>query len=167
MNAIERIDALPVDGDTDSDLVYPLKEIKVDSAGLEEDLRRMHEHFWIPQNRYKADITHWDGIAIYSISGDAQDLRCADRLPVKKTPAGDKCPYICSELLPQFHAPWLRVVFYRLKAGTQIPRHRDLGENRAIPGIIRIHVPVVTNNKVIMYVDGTPYYFPVGTAWYF
>jgi hypothetical protein len=134
---------------------------------LQKDLRQMEEHFWIPQNRYKDDITHWDGIAVYSISGDARDLRCADRLPVRKSAAGEKCSYICNELLPQFGAPWLRVVFYRLRAGTQIGQHRDLAENRVTPGIIRIHVPVVTNDKVIMYVDDEPYYFPLGTAWYF
>ncbi len=165
MNAAQATEERAID--TDSNLVYPLKHITIDPARLMNDLRQMEEQFWIPQNRYSSEITHWGGIAVYSISGDAQDLRCADRLPVRKTPAGERCSYICEELLPQFHAPWLRVVFYRLKAGTQIAEHRDLSENRVTPGVIRIHVPVVTNAKVLMYVDGDPYYFPVGTAWYF
>lgn len=148
-------------------LVYPVPTIKIDPARLLADLSSMEEQVWTHQNRYQPDIEHWDGISLYSVGGDMRDLRCADRLPVYKTPAGERCPYICNELLPQFRAPWFRVVYYRLKAGTKIGEHRDLGENRSTAGLVRIHIPVVTNDKVIMYVGGQPYHFPVGTAWYF
>jgi hypothetical protein len=153
--------------DTDSNLVYPLPRIRIDSTRLLSDLSSMEESLWTLQNRYKSDITHWDGISLYSVSGDIHDLRCADRLPVHKTPAGERCTYVCNELLPQFGAPWLRVVFYRLKAGTVLGEHRDIGENRMTAGLVRIHVPIITDEKVLMYVGGKPYYFPVGTAWYF
>jgi hypothetical protein len=86
---------------------------------------------------------------------------------VHRTAAGERCTYITEELLPQFRAPWLRVVFYRLKPGTNIGRHRDIGENRLTNGIIRIHVPLITNPGVLMFVADQPYHFPVGTAWYF
>jgi hypothetical protein len=153
--------------DAGNTLVYPLPRIQVDVNRLQKDLKDMEEGFWIFQDRYKDGIDNWDGIALYSVNGDTHDLRCADHLPVHKTPAGEKCPYIANELLPQFGAPWLRVVFYRLQAGTKIGQHRDLGENRMMNGIIRIHIPVVTNERVVMYVAEKPYYFPVGTAWYF
>ena len=148
-------------------LVYPLDKIHVDIVRLLEDLRRMEEGFWIFQNRYKKDIDNWDGVALYSVNGDVHDLRCADHFPVHRTAAGERCSYIEQELLPQFRAPWLRVVFYRLKPGTKIGRHRDIGENRITNGIIRIHVPVITNPGVLMFVADEPYHFPVGTAWYF
>lgn len=153
--------------EAESTRAYPIPGIKVDPVRLQEDLRRMEETFWIYQNRYKEGIDYWDGVAIYSVSGDTHDLRCADRLPVHRTPAGEKTPYICEELLPQFRSPWLRVLFYRLRAGTKIGRHQDLGENRLTNGIIRIHVPVITNDKVLMYVADRPYHFGLGTAWYF
>jgi hypothetical protein len=152
----------------ESTLVYPLEGIEIDVARLQQDLRKVEEHLWTAQDRYtRQPITHWHGIALYSVNGDSDDLRCADRLPVYKTAAGEKCSYICNELLPQFGAPWLRVVFYRLKGGTKIGRHRDLSENRMIPGVVRIHVPIVTNEHIIMYVDDQPYRFEAGTAWYF
>jgi hypothetical protein len=151
----------------ESTLVYPIHGIKIDPRRLLCDLHRMEEDLWIPQNRYRADVKHWEGISLYSVNGDMHDLRSADRLPIYKTAAGEKCPYICNELLPQFGAPCLRVVFYRLKAGTQIGEHRDYGENRFTTGVVRIHIPVITNDKVLMYVEGNPYHFPVGTAWYF
>lgn len=158
---------LPPTMNVESTLVYPLPTIKIDPNRLVGDLRKMEEGLWRPQNRYKADITHWDGISLYSVNGDIDDLRAADRLPVYKTAAGEKCPYICDELLPQFGAPCLRVVFYRLRAGTQIGEHRDIGENRFTTGVVRIHIPVITNEQVVMYVGGNPYHFPVGSAWYF
>jgi hypothetical protein len=152
----------------ESTLVYPIDGIKIDVNRLQQDLRTMEESFWIPQDRYaRQPITHWHGVALYSVNGDSEDLRCADRLPVHRTPAGEKCSYICNELLPQFGAPWLRVVFYRLKGGTKIGRHRDLSENRMIPGVVRIHIPVITNDRIVMYVDDKPYRFDPGTAWYF
>lgn len=151
----------------ESTLVYPLPNIKVDPDRLLDDLRNMEEGLWRPQNRYKGDVTNWEGISLYSVNGDMHDLRAADRLPVHKTAAGEKCPYICNELLPQFGAPCLRVVFYRLQAGTRIGEHRDIGENRFTTGVVRIHIPVITNEKVRMYVERNPYHFPAGTAWYF
>ncbi len=151
----------------ESTLVYPIPSIKIDPERLLADLNSMEEDIWIPQNRYRPDIKHWEGISLYSVNGDMHDLRSADRPPVYKTAAGEKCPYICNELLPQFGATCLRVVFYRLKAGTHIGEHRDYGENRFTTGVVRIHIPVITNDKVLMYVEGNPYYFPVGTAWYF
>jgi hypothetical protein len=151
----------------ESTLVYPIPGIKIDPDRLVGDLKCMEEELWTAMNLYGPDVKHWHGIALYAVSNDPHDLRTADRLPVYKTAAGEKCPYICNELLPQFGAPCLRVQFLRLKAGTKIGRHRDLGENRFIKGILRIHIPVITNDKVLMYVDGNPYYFPVGTAWYF
>lgn len=153
--------------DTGSNLVYALPKIKIDCGRLLADLSNMEEALWTLQNRYKSDITHWDGISLYSVSGKIDDLRCADRLPVYPTAAAERCPYICNELLPQFGAPWLRVVFYRLKAGTVLGEHRDIGENRLTAGLVRIHIPIVTDEKVLMYVGGKSYYFPVGTAWYF
>jgi hypothetical protein len=157
----------PATMNVESTLAYPLPTIKIDPDQLLDDLKRMEDGLWRPQSRYKADVTNWDGISLYSVNGDIHDLRAADRLPVYKTPAGEKCPYICNELLPQFGAPCLRVVFYRLRAGTQIGEHRDIGENRFTTGVVRIHIPVITNEKVVMYVGGNPYHFPVGTAWYF
>lgn len=150
----------------ESTLVYALPHIEIDPDRLLDDLKNMEEGLWTPQNRY-AEVTNWDVIALHSVSGDLHDLRSADHLPVHKTAAGEKCPYICNDLLPQFGAPCLRVVFSRLQAGTRIGEHRDYGENRFNTGVVRIHIPVITDDKVLMYLEGNPYHFPVGTAWYF
>jgi hypothetical protein len=151
-------------------LAYPLAGIHIDPDRMLADLKRMEEALWTPQGeRYpgRVPIKNWDGIALYSVSGDPHDLRTADRLPVPRTPAGDTCSYICNELLPQFGAPCLRVVFYRLRAGAKIGRHRDVGENRYTSKAVRIHIPVITNDDVVMYVNDERYQFRLGEAWYF
>lgn len=150
---------------TDDTICYALPNIKIDTDRLLADYRRLENESWINQNRY-ADITNWKGVALYSINGETNDLRCADRSIVKKTPAGEKCDYICNELLPQFGAPLLRVALYRLTAGTKVGRHKDYGQNRTM-GMIRIHIPIVTNKQVIMTLEEQKYFFDVGEAWYF
>jgi hypothetical protein len=155
-----------ISSDLNDTVAYPLPSIEIDSKRVQEELRALDEELWTLQNRYKA-VERWKGISLFSVGGEATDLRVADRLPVYKTVAGEKCPYICNEVLPRFGAPWLRVVFYRLEAKTQIAPHRDLGHNRILNGPVRIHIPVITNPQVLMYLDGRPYHFSTGTAWYF
>jgi hypothetical protein len=124
----------------------------------------MDEEWWTVQYD---NATQWEGIALYSTDGDPCNLTVASRPPVRKTAAGERCSYIVGDLLPQFRANWFRVVFYRLRAGTQIAEHRDLGTNRRILGITRIHVPVVTDDDVLMFVGGKRHHFALGTVWYF
>jgi hypothetical protein len=149
-----------------SPLAYPLP-VSVDENAVLTELLRLNDACWTYQNRYSlTPQDFWDGIALYSVSGRPDDLRVSDT-SVQRTPTARVCPYITEDLLPRFRAPWLRVVFYRLRAGATLARHRDTGENRLTCGIIRIHVPVITNPRVVMYLDGESYYFPTGTAWYF
>lgn len=151
---------------SDNTVCYTLSTITIDPARIQEDYARLLDMEWINQDRYKAGMTNWKGVSLYSISGAYDDLRCADRGTMKKTPAGERCPYICDEVLPQFNAPLLRVALYRLTAGTKVGAHRDYGGSRLM-GMVRIHMPVITNDGVIMYLDGQKYFFAVGEAWYF
>jgi len=149
----------------DDTLCYPLRGITIDPDRLVADLNAVERGQWASQERYQRGTTNWKGLCLYSVSGAADDLRCASR-PTRRTPAGERCAYISDELLPQFRAPLLRVAFYRLDAGTRIGEHCDYGQNRSM-GYVRVHVPVVTNDGVVMYLDGRSYRFRVGEAWYF
>jgi hypothetical protein len=150
-------------GDT---ICYRLEGISVDPERLRADYERLRDGAWVPQDRYANGITHWTGLALYSVSGEVSDLRCAGRPIVRRTAAGDRCAYVCDELLPQFGAPLLRVALYRLEAHTHIGEHRDYGENRTM-GFVRVHIPIVTNDAVVMYLEDRPYRFLAGEAWYF
>jgi Aspartyl/Asparaginyl beta-hydroxylase len=148
-------------------LTYPIQGIQIDPVRLRADLDNVlqNETLWKRQNKYKN--VGWKGVALYSRTGEPEDLAQTLLLPVHKTKVGSLCPYICDEILPQFGAPWLRVAFYKLEAGAQIGEHRDIVQNQGGRGMARIHVPVITNDKVIMYVGHKPYHYPPGSAWYF
>ena len=152
--------------ETNDTICYALSGIEIDSARLLADYERVASDTWTDQNRYAKGMSNWKGISLYSLNGESDDLRCADRPNVKRTPCGDMCSYICDELLPQFGADPLRVAFYRLTAGTKVGRHKDYGQNRT-SGMVRIHIPVVTNPDVEMRVGENEYHFAVGEAWYF
>lgn len=151
---------------TEDTVCYRLPNITIDSTRLVADYERIADGTWTNQNRYRSDTTNWKGISLYSLNGESDDLRCSDRPITKKTPAGQQCPYICDELLTQFGAKPLRVAFYRLTANTSVGTHKDYGQNRTM-GMVRIHIPVVTNEKVTMTVEDNQYFFDVGEAWYF
>ena len=150
----------------DDTVCYSLSGIEIDAERLLADYERVASQSWTSQNRYAEGMTNWKGISLYSINGESDDLRCADKPIVSKTPAGEICKYICDEVLPQFGAKPLRVAFYRLTAGTNVGKHKDYGQNRTT-GMIRIHIPVITNKDVTMQVEDNTYHFAVGESWYF
>lgn len=153
-------------GKKEDTVCYSLSGIEIDAERLLHDYEAVASDVWTSQNRYAKGMTNWKGISLYSINGASDDLRCADKPIVSKTPAGDVCSYICDELLPQFGARPLRVAFYRLTAGTNVGKHKDYGQNRTA-GMVRIHIPVITNKDVTMQVEDNTYHFGVGEAWYF
>jgi hypothetical protein len=147
-------------------LAYPIENIAIDPSRMRTEYEAVvAQSSWRQQNLYMNP--GWEGIALFSLSGRSDDLTLVRHTPVQRTPAGVLCPYICEEVLPQFGARWLRVAFYKLEAGKRIGEHRDLVHDGFHRVTVRIHLPVVTNEQVLMYVDRRAYYFAPGTAWYF
>lgn len=147
-------------------LAYPLPGIQIDAAQIRDEYERaLASLAWSDRNRYRNK--GWKGVALYSHSGRTNDLRVNYSLPPAITPVGEFCPYICDKVLPQFKAPWFRAGFYKLEAGATIGAHRDLVHHAFSRTMVRIHIPVITDPRVVMYVAHRPYHFAVGTAWYF
>jgi hypothetical protein len=147
-------------------LAYPIDNIGIDASRVRAEYEEVvAQASWRKQNLFMN--AGWEGVALFSLSGRSDDLTLVRHPPVQRTPAGALCRYICDEVLPQFGARWLRVAFYKLEAGKKIGEHRDLVHDGFRRVTVRIHVPVITNQNVVMYVDRRPYYFAPGTAWYF
>lgn len=137
-------------------LAYPLPGILIDSAQIREEYERaLASMAWSDQNRYRNK--GWKGVALYAQSGRTNDLRVNYSLPPAITPVGEICPYICNQVLPQFKAPWFRAGFYKLEAGATIGAHRDLVHHAFSRTMVRIHIPVITDPRVVMYVAHQPY----------
>jgi hypothetical protein len=146
-------------------LIYPLPGIEIDRERIRAEFEAVRTASWFDQNRYRNK--GWKGAALYSKSGKTSDLGVNYELPPVRTEIGEACPYIAEHVLPQFQAPWFRAGFYKLEAGATIGEHRDLVHHAFSRTMVRIHIPVITDPQVVMFVARRPYHLPVGSAWYF
>ncbi|HST26893.1 MAG TPA: aspartyl/asparaginyl beta-hydroxylase domain-containing protein [Rudaea sp.] len=83
--------------------------------------------------------------------------------PVEDRESFAHLPYareIITQLLP---APPQRCLLARLPAGAIVPPHSDIGPY--FLKTIRIHVPVITHEKVWMYCDGRVFRMQAGEVW--
>ncbi|MGH8091271.1 MAG: aspartyl/asparaginyl beta-hydroxylase domain-containing protein [Rudaea sp.] len=83
--------------------------------------------------------------------------------PVDDRESLAQLPYareIITQLLP---APPQRCLLARLPAGAIVPPHSDIGPY--FLKTIRIHVPVITHEKVWMYCDGRVFQMQAGEVW--
>jgi hypothetical protein len=83
--------------------------------------------------------------------------------PVEDRESLAQLPYareIITRLLP---APPQRCLLARLPAGAMVPPHSDIGPY--FLKTIRIHVPVITHEKVWMYCDGRVFRMQAGEVW--
>jgi hypothetical protein len=121
------------------------------------------KHF-VPQNyegdwsviplRGKAGATH-PVMMIYS------DPTCRD---FEDTPLLAACPYF-QKVLAIFAAPLQAVRLMRLTAGSIIKEHSD-HDLSFEDGVVRIHVPVVTNAAVEFYLNRERVVLEAGSSWY-
>src|SRR6185369_16774148 len=75
-----------------------------------------------------------------------------------------KCPAVQS-VLSVFQCPLRAVRFLKLDNGTSIHEHRDDGMGPEY-GLVRIHVPIVTNDQVEFYLNGKLLKMNEGECWY-
>ena len=104
--------------------------------------------------RGKAGATH-PVMMIYS------DPTCTD---FADTPMLAACPYF-RQVLDTFKTPLLAVRLMRLTPGSVIKEHNDMDLSFE-DGMVRIHVPVVTNADVEFYLNRSRVVLDAGSAWY-
>ena len=80
------------------------------------------------------------------------------------TPILDRCPYF-RKVMATFRCPLTMVRLLRLAASSSIAEHTDyrLGYE---DGEVRIHVPIVTDERVAFFVKGERVPMQPGEAWY-
>lgn len=75
-----------------------------------------------------------------------------------------KCPYLLS-VLETFKCNKETFRVHTLDAGASIKPHRDIGYSLE-HGKIRIHIPIITNEKVEILLDKKPVNMKAGETWY-
>lgn len=88
-----------------------------------------------------------------------------DNLPhFSPNEALQKSPYLLS-VLETFKCNKETFRIHTLEAGAHIRPHRDIGYSLEL-GMIRLHIPIITNEKVQLLVDGVNIAMKPGECWY-
>lgn len=138
--------------------------LEVDPDALAFDFRRVADEPMKPQPGNHHD-GRWQGLSLRSAGGRQQAdgslpglHNFKDCLALRQTPA-------IAALLDSIPAPKLAVRLLRLPAGASIEAHVD-DFTGFWHGVLRLHVPVHTNDDVSMEIAGGCYKWGTGTIWY-
>jgi len=125
---------------------------------LAEEVLSLNEEQWIP---------HPDGfvgnfsIPLISLNGEQNN---AFNGPMKVTPVLSQLEYI-SQILSSFGEVFGRSRLMRLSPGTEVPLHTDT--NYHWYKRVRIHIPIITDEKVIFHCDEKNVHMAAGETWIF
>ncbi len=137
-----------------------------DPERLRDDLNRVHPTEWIPHINRKHYDGEWSGAALRSIDGAADNLvpDAPTSSAFRDTQLLVRCRYL-QDVLSTFKCPLQSVRLLRLHADSNIAEHVDHALDFE-DGEVRIHVPIVTNDKVRFYLDGARLVMAPGECWY-
>ena len=137
-----------------------------DKEKLLHDLSLIMDSKWIPHYNSTGYDGEWDVIPLYAIKGNETNIFALsnDNSEIVETPIMQDCGYF-KEVIKSFKFPILSARILRLGIGAEIKPHRDheLGyENNNF----RLHIPIITNDKVNFILDGVTLKMLPGECWY-
>jgi hypothetical protein len=137
-----------------------------DRARLAADLARAPSGDWAPHYNTNDFAGDWSGAALRSRSGQPRDINAntSAGAPFRGTSLLDLCPYF-REVLDAFPCPQRAVRLLSLAPGSFIREHSDHTLDFD-DGLVRIHVPIQTNDAVEFYVSGERLLMEEGRAYY-
>jgi len=143
--------------------------IKFDVNRMREELKILEQKEWIGHYDH-ALADGWTTIPLVTHDGssDKVDSQRIGRFgQYKRTTHVDELPYF-KEILDNFKCPHGRVRIMKLMPGTIIRKHRDTYDEVSdlAFGQVRLHIPIITNDKVIFTVGGKNYYLVEGRLQY-
>jgi hypothetical protein len=128
---------------------------------LRADLDRVGNDFWAPVIEEHAG-KNWVGAALRSRDGSPVTLDVGESY--RDTPLLASLPYM-GEVLGFFECSLQRARLLALLPGAAIGEHTD-DEDTEHKREVRLHIPVVTNDKAEFYVSGTSIPMNPGQLWY-
>lgn len=141
--------------------------LSFDAELLAEDLARLGSKWtrhYVPEN-YSGD---WSVIPLRAPSGETDAIRMIHSDPIQKifvdTADLQVCPYF-RKVLSSFESTIFAARLMRLASGSVIKEHTDEGM-RFEDGVVRIHVPILTNPDVEFYLNGSRVVLIAGSCWY-
>ena len=128
---------------------------------------RLQKELILLENEWEVSITPRTKTGDYWIINlmvpDLEAERVDGILPFKRHPALINCPYIV-EILDTFPCRYQRIMLRKLMPGKGFTKHRDPMYYEK--GEVRIHVPILTDNKFEIYFNEERVVMPAGECWY-
>lgn len=139
--------------------------LAIDKEKLEHDLAICLSENWKEHFNTRDYSGEWSVIALRSQTGHAQDIYAQDsQAPFVDTSLMAKCNYF-RELVDAFQFEKETVRLLRLKPGSVIHEHRDIGLAYRFD-CFRLHIPVRTAAEVAFIVGGENLPMQKGECWY-
>jgi hypothetical protein len=136
-----------------------------DVASLKADLARVSESEWVRHFNRQYYEGAWKGVALQSTTGRANQLHTPpdETAEALDTPVLTRCPYF-QKVLAEFHCPIHHARLLSLGPGAKILEHTDdfLG---GADGLLRVHIPITTDERVDFFVGGDRLLMREGEAW--
>jgi aspartyl/asparaginyl beta-hydroxylase len=135
---------------------------------LARDLRSLRTIGWIDHFVKQNYDGNWSVIPLRGTAGARHPVMMIYSDPTatafEDTPMLASCAYF-REVLTAFRCPLRAVRLMRLTPGSRIKEHTDL-DLGIEHGTARIHIPVVTNDAIEFYLNGSRVVMTAGSAWY-
>lgn len=139
-------------------------EVPVDLVRLTNDLTTCSAFAWSSHFNTSDYSGKWTSIALFSMSGMADDIRSIPGATYRGTNALEHCTYI-TDLLDRLPFGKESVRFLNLAGKSEIKPHRDLGMAYRF-GCFRLHIPILTSNDIEMKVEDNQVDMQSGECWY-
>lgn len=144
-----------------------------DAGKLAAELAAVTSHTWNPQRIHtyggqvgQAASIDWRVLPLRSLGGDPErtDPGGPGPQPFAATRWLDQLPYL-AQILHSLPAPLNAVRLMALGSGAVSNPHSD-PKYRLDRGIVRLHIPVITDPGAVLVLDGVEHCWQPGTLWY-
>lgn len=137
-----------------------------DAKKMQAETMQLREDNWKLHFQVKHYDGEWSAIPLRSINGEADNGFIS---PVETDEYHDtvllKNATYLQQVLRTFECPLLSVRLLKLGAGTQIHEHKDR-DLCFEEGLVRFHIPVITNKQVEFFLEGEQMHLQEGECWY-
>jgi hypothetical protein len=143
--------------------------MRFDVERMRAELKKLENLRWL-DHYDKALAAGWKAIPLVSRHGrmdGPESQRWGDLRDFARTPVVEQLPYF-REILGAFACPHGRIRVLKLMPGTGIGLHRDIANEVACFAFnqVRLHIPIVTNDKVTFFVGNEQIRMQPGRLYY-
>ncbi len=143
--------------------------MRFDVQRMKQELRILDSYRWL--DHYDKKLADgWTAIPLVSHDGSmtsTESQRIGKMGSYRRTPIVEQLPYFRS-ILDAFQCPHGRIRIMKLLPGTIIRAHRDICDEVACFAFnqVRLHIPIITNDRVVFTVGGEQLHLRPGRLYY-